>query len=1065
MSSDLHDHLGPYQVTSRLGSGGMGEVFLAYDPRLDRQVAIKRIRADVGLEVEHHSRLLREAKVAASLLHPAIVQVFDLLTLDEVDHIVMEYVPGTTLRRALDAGPLPLADGLRVARAVAGGLAYAHDSGVIHRDLKTENVLLTPEGDAKIADFGIARRQPATGESTGETLTREGVVMGTYRSMSPEQACGDPLDARSDLFSFGVLLYETFTGESPFLAENNARTVRRVLNHRPPPARERAGGVPPSLSELIDHLLEKEPSLRPRDAQEVAERLAALEEGVRLENEATMTAGSTEPAVPARPEVRQRIRTLMLTDLVRSTDLVTRLGDRRAMELNARHDHMARALVARHGGREIDKSDGFLLLFDRPIEAVRCALGYHAALEELSREEGIELGARAGIHLGEVYLRENPPAAVRRGAKPLEVEGIAKATVARVASLAGRGQTLLTRGAFELAQRATADESTGKQPLRWLSHGLYRFQGVDEPMEVCEVGVERRSPLRPPTAIGKAQRVDVRRRRRRVWTAGFIAVVAMIIAAVAALRTQPKLKYVAVLKPEFQGALTGGSVNDEFLVSVIRNELLRALVLLDRISPKTLREVDSVSGSPQEVARAVGADELIAPVITCRAQECSVNLNRVLGDDGTVLRSYLVPVPADDLLTVAKGLAIGLDQVYPGRRHRRETRHLDVTPQDYSAYLEVRHNLRNRSGPLSLSQLQEKVAAIRKRSERFVDAYLLEAEIGEQRFYETRDSAFLDHAIQLLDQAHVVAPGDPDVQFKRLWVEISAGQLEAAEITLSALENLVPGDVRTLDYRARLLARRGEQKKALELHLTAIERQPSWHRLRNYAALAYRVGQIDLARASLEKLFDLSPNNSRGVSLLAEIELTNGDLSRAVDLYRKLQEIFPSPIQLANLGTAHMLLGDYAAAEKALEQAASEAPQNPYFLLNLADVRWLQGHNDDADALYRQVLVLLSGDLSDTDASSLMIRAQAMAQLGDHRAAVATIQEAQRKAPEEAEIAFSAALVFAIVGDKTAALVNTERAIELGYQHRNWFALPWFDGIRANSEFEQILAQAPATGI
>lgn|GEM_PF-336829 len=271
MSDSTPKTIGPYEVLRTLGQGGMGEVLLAYDPRLDRQVAIKRIRADITLDQNRRRRFLREARVAAALNHPAIVQVFDLLTEDESEHIVMEYVPGKSLRAIVKRGPLTLREGIRMGIDLAQGLFYAHRRGVVHRDLKTENVLVSPDGEPKITDFGIARRL-LTG-SPQEALTREGMVLGTYRSMSPEQIRGESVDARSDLFSFGVLLYESFTGESPFVAEAETATIARVLNLDVPPLHEVLDDVPMACSALITHLLQKDAHLRPRSAQEIAERL------------------------------------------------------------------------------------------------------------------------------------------------------------------------------------------------------------------------------------------------------------------------------------------------------------------------------------------------------------------------------------------------------------------------------------------------------------------------------------------------------------------------------------------------------------------------------------------------------------------------------------------------------------------------------------------------------------------------------------------------------------------------------------------------------------------------
>ena len=171
------------------------------------------------------------------------------------------------------------------------------------------------------------------------------------------------------------------------------------------------------------------------------------------------------------------LKTLQISDLVDSTRLVEQLGDERTAEVSARHDRMARDLLEEHEGLEIDKTDGFLLLFERPLNALLYSLAYHRGLEKLSQEMGIELASRVGIHLGEVFLRENPPEDVARGAKPLEVEGLAKAMAARLMSLAGGRQTLLTRGTFDLARRAAVGAELVDRNLAGKRTGLTASKG------------------------------------------------------------------------------------------------------------------------------------------------------------------------------------------------------------------------------------------------------------------------------------------------------------------------------------------------------------------------------------------------------------------------------------------------------------------------------------------------------------------------------------------------------------------------------------------------------------
>ncbi len=268
------ERIGAYRIEKLLGRGGMGEVFLARDDRLKRRVAIKRVRHDRTQDPSLRQRLLREARAAAGLSHPAIVQVFDLIEDASGDCIVLEYVEGKTLAATLASGPLETALAVKLAREIAGGLAAAHGAGIIHRDLKPENVIVTPAGHAKVLDFGLARmRAQATDDML---LTQHGVLLGTFHMMSPEQARGGETDERSDLFSLGTLIYEMLTGLSPFRGSSPLETLNRVTSACPTRADTLRPGVPPHLATLIGRLLAKDPDARPAGAAEVEEELEAI---------------------------------------------------------------------------------------------------------------------------------------------------------------------------------------------------------------------------------------------------------------------------------------------------------------------------------------------------------------------------------------------------------------------------------------------------------------------------------------------------------------------------------------------------------------------------------------------------------------------------------------------------------------------------------------------------------------------------------------------------------------------------------------------------------------------
>ncbi len=303
------ERIGAYEIQGLLGRGGMGEVFLAWDTRLRRRVAIKRIRLDQGLNPAMRQRLLREARAVAGLSHPAVVQIHDLIEDPTGDCIVLEYVEGRTLAAALsEAGRLEPVAAVRLAREIAEGLAAAHAAGIVHRDLKAENVIVTPAGRAKILDFGLA--QMSVRATDDHLVTQHGILLGTFHMMSPEQASGEETDERSDLFSLGILLYEMLTGRSPFRGSHPTETIRRVLSENPPRVDVVRPGLPARLGDLVERLLAKEPAARPGSAAEVVRELEAVAAALVSSDSPTLVASVSDlPTVVEvpRPAISQPV--------------------------------------------------------------------------------------------------------------------------------------------------------------------------------------------------------------------------------------------------------------------------------------------------------------------------------------------------------------------------------------------------------------------------------------------------------------------------------------------------------------------------------------------------------------------------------------------------------------------------------------------------------------------------------------------------------------------------------------------------------------------------------------
>lgn len=857
------EQVGPYRILSRLGAGGMGEVFLALDERLDRRVALKRIRPTGDPTPDRRERFRREARLAAKLNHPAIVQIYDVMSDGDAEILVFEYVEGATLRRLVDLAPLPPGRVAALGRDIAEGLAEAHRQGIVHRDLKSENVLVTAAGRAKVADFGVAK-----GQLEGDDLTATGMVVGTTRAMSPEQARGEPADFRSDLFSLGVLLYETLGGRSPFAGANQLSTLQRVLNDDPPPLTLAVPGVPQSFSDLVQRLLAKEPHLRPRSATEVAMALSAWAD--------TTPSGDDQPTWIERPQGHS------------SAPLPPPLSEVSAVP-------PARPFLPRH------------LV---PVLAGLLALG-------------------GGIV---TYL---------------------------------------------------------------------------------------------------------------------------------ALKTSPPALEVAVLAPEIGPAATGrGDV--QLLAAAVRDAALRQLGQLEGVAPKAPEEVDAVRGPASTVARAVAAGELIASRLDCRATTCRLTLRRIRGADGALVGSESQDLPIEDLALASHAVASQVARVFADRRPRRGSPELGAGSAELAELLRLRQSLDAPTGP-DIQAILVRAAALRARAPRFIDAYLLEADAERLAFVRSRERRHLEAAYDRLAEARALSPESPEPYRYEVLAALAGGEPARAAKALEGFSAKNPGDPRALEFGALVANAQGRPKEALAKLSAAVRDYPSRRRLRNLATLELQQGEIAAARTHLGQLLREAPDDEQGLNALAGLELGTGDPVRAEALYARIVSKSPRRVPLTNLGLARMLLGRHAQAAASFEQAAKLSPADPLVALNLADAWELLGRRAEAAAKYAQVVTAISGDAAATDPQYRSTLAQALAHLGRGPEAVEAIQEALRLAPKNAQVAYEAALVYALLGEESSALTNARRALTLGCEPR-WFGFPWFASLRARPDFRALLeggASAP----
>src|SRR6266852_370097 len=306
MTINTGTRLSHYSIVSKLGAGGMGEVYLAQDTKLDRKVALKILPVDVASNRDRLARFVREAKSAAALNHPNIAQIFEIDEHDGTHFIAMEFVEGVTLREKIHRERTELKKLLRYLQHAAEGLAKAHAAGIVHRDLKPDNIMITREGHAKILDFGLAKliepqlTEAVEGQNSGDAATAimqqhstPGVIMGTVGYMSPEQAQGktNEIDQRSDVFSFGCILFEAVTGRRAFEGKDAVESLNKIIREPVAPLSELNPSAPVDLQRVVRRCLAKDPDERYQTIKDVAIELKEL----RRE----MTGAGFDTTVPA----------------------------------------------------------------------------------------------------------------------------------------------------------------------------------------------------------------------------------------------------------------------------------------------------------------------------------------------------------------------------------------------------------------------------------------------------------------------------------------------------------------------------------------------------------------------------------------------------------------------------------------------------------------------------------------------------------------------------------------------------------------------------------------------
>ena len=422
MSLDAGRKLGPYEILSPIGSGGMGEVYKAQDTRLDRMVAIKVLPEHLALDDTFRARFEREAKTISGLNHPHICTLYDVGREDGVDYLVMELLDGETVQERLKRGALPLEDVLTYGTQIAGALDRAHREGIVHRDLKPGNIFVTPSG-AKLLDFGLAKQRAGDAPDVSNlsalpteqrSLTQAGAVLGTFQYMSPEQLAGNDADARSDIFALGAVLYEMATGKKAFEAPSQAHLITAIMSQAPPTLSSVGSKVPAALERCVAKCLAKDPDARWHSAHDLRDELEWI------------AAGDTEEATTPATKQAGRVGRLLgvASGIVLGAVVATLVTGSRTTSLPRHTTRFAVELpgvdALRNGGLALSPDGGDLVyvdgnqLYRRPMGALEATAiaGTEAGQYPFFSPDGKWIGFFADGFLKKVALSGGPPVTI-----------------------------------------------------------------------------------------------------------------------------------------------------------------------------------------------------------------------------------------------------------------------------------------------------------------------------------------------------------------------------------------------------------------------------------------------------------------------------------------------------------------------------------------------------------------------------------------------------------------------------------------------------------------------------
>ena len=1109
--------LGRYRVIEKIGSGGMGEVYRAHDDQLDRDVALKVL--PVGTIADEAARRLfrKEALMLAKLNHPSIATIHEFGSQDGVDFLVMELIPGKSLKEILKNGPVPESQLQRLGLELAKGLAAAHEQGVIHRDLKPANMMIVSDGRLKILDFGLAKLVEGAAPDLAQSSSQSEGMPGTLPYMSPEQLRGAPVDVRTDVYATGAVLYEMATGHRPFPETNAARLIESILHQTPRPPCELNRSLSSDLQAILLKSLEKDPENRYHSVQELRAELERLRPtAAKTTTSITLELSQASPLEIAHvlfvdlvqysvlPMEEQRLRLRELHRIARGTTEYVRANS-------------ADQLISLHSG------DGMaLVFFEAPEAPVRCAVEMSRII---SARPGIKL--RMGVHSGPVYRVSDINAA-----RAVAGGGINLAQ--RVMDSGDAGHILVSQAVVDvlgqLSHWSSAFHDLGEVDVK---HGvrvhLFNFcmDGVGNPKTPSKLkktarkqGVaDAKRPTAPRSASGSSRRekrapqsrvaaqalhssahthtvqitVPKVPRWARLSLAGCVLVLGAVTFLVPALRDSifqtfsrristpvgiPSLeegKHVIVLPFDVQG--DGETLG--YVAEGVNEELSRKLSVfpvLHVVSTSAAKEQANnqkidLKGSAETIGRNFGINLIVHGTVQEGGGWARINVDFDDVPDARRLlnKAFSFPAAAMNLLDLEDQLYRSIVRelkLKPSSDEQKRAANPTGSNEAFDHYLKGKYELSRHTDAEGIQSAIRFYERAIQEDPRFVLAHVGMSDACRAMFRATNEPSWVHKALESAQQAQSLNGDLPEVHLALGDAYRQLGETKEALAQFDRVKKLSPNSDLPWLRLGKTYEDGGQRDQAIDAYTKAALLDPYSLVDRNELGCAFfNFTEYGKALVQFRSVTDLDPGNYFGYMNTGAVHLVQGKYEESIQDFERALEVAPDGAHddaniHSNLGTAYFYLKRYSDSVKENERAVKIGPIDYVLVGNLADAyRWSE--KKKAEEKYEIAIDLASKQLemNPRNVDALGSLALYYAKDGNLPQATDCIRRARLMDPSSSYLIFDEATVNVIAKHTPQALESLRLALEKGYSPKLVEVDPEFSGLRSNPNFERLLKE------